>query len=86
MRLHARLWLAAAFALFAAVAGARDGGPSAAQREPVAGKVERNVAVPMRDGVILRADVSRPAADRRVPTLVYRTPYGKTATSDSSMV
>lgn len=31
----------------------------------------------MRDGVRLRADVLRPAADARVPTLVYRTPYGK---------
>jgi putative CocE/NonD family hydrolase len=39
--------------------------------------VERNVAVPMRDGVVLRADVYRPAAPGRHPTLVYRTPYGK---------
>ncbi len=39
--------------------------------------VEKNVAVPMRDGVILRADVYRPAAPGRFPTLVYRTPYGK---------
>lgn len=39
--------------------------------------VERNVAVPMRDGVILRADVYRPNADGRFPVLVYRTPYGK---------
>jgi putative CocE/NonD family hydrolase len=37
---------------------------------------ERNVAVPMRDGVVLRADVIRPSQGR-VPTLVYRTPYGK---------
>jgi len=37
---------------------------------------ERNVAVPMRDGVVLRADVMRPS-EGRVPTLVYRTPYGK---------
>ena len=39
--------------------------------------VERDVAVPMRDGVVLRADVYRPAAPGRFPTLVYRTPYGK---------
>ena len=39
--------------------------------------VEKNVAVPMRDGVVLRADVYRPAAPGRFPTLVYRTPYGK---------
>jgi putative CocE/NonD family hydrolase len=35
-----------------------------------------DVAVPMRDGVVLRADVLRPG-DGRFPTLVYRTPYGR---------
>jgi len=39
--------------------------------------VERNVPIPMRDGVVLRANVLRPAAAGRYPTLVYRTPYGK---------
>ena len=38
---------------------------------------QHNVAVPMRDGVVLRADVLRPKAEGRYPTLVYRTPYGK---------
>jgi putative CocE/NonD family hydrolase len=38
---------------------------------------EKDVAVPMRDGVVLRADVLRPKEDGRFPTLVYRTPYGK---------
>jgi uncharacterized protein len=38
---------------------------------------ERGVAVPMRDGVVLRADVLRPAQAGRFPVLVYRTPYGK---------
>ena len=38
---------------------------------------EKDVAVPMRDGVVLRADVWRPATPGRYPTLVYRTPYGK---------
>lgn len=37
----------------------------------------RDVAVPMRDGVVLRADVLRPAGDGPFPVLVYRTPYGK---------
>ena len=50
------------------------------------GVVDRNTAVPMRDGVLLRADVWRPAAAGRFPTLVYRTPYGKTATSDGAIV
>jgi putative CocE/NonD family hydrolase len=39
--------------------------------------VERDVAVPMRDGVVLRADVLRPSGPGPFPVLVYRTPYGK---------
>ena len=39
--------------------------------------VTKDVAVPMRDGVILRADILVPSATGRFPTLVYRTPYGK---------
>jgi putative CocE/NonD family hydrolase len=38
---------------------------------------ERNVAIPMRDGVILRADVYRPSTPGRYPTLLQRTPYNK---------
>jgi hypothetical protein len=37
----------------------------------------KNVAVPMRDGVVLRANVWLPKSEGRFPTLVYRTPYGK---------
>src|ERR1700730_10335761 len=37
--------------------------------------VENNVAVPMRDGIVLRADVLRPARAGKLPVLVYRTPY-----------
>ena len=40
-------------------------------------QIDKDVAVPMRDGVVLRADVLRPTSDGRFPTLVYRTPYGK---------
>ena len=40
-------------------------------------QVERDVAVPMRDGVVLRADIYRPAGDGKFPVLVFRTPYGK---------
>ncbi len=39
--------------------------------------VEQNVAVPMRDGVILRADVYRPSDNGPFPVLLYRTPYNK---------
>lgn len=51
--------------------------PVRAQRAAVE---EKDVAVRMRDGVVLRADVLRPGGDGRFPTLVYRTPYGKHAT------
>jgi uncharacterized protein len=40
---------------------------------------EKNVSVPMRDGVVLRADIMRPAEGGKFPVLVYRTPYGKDA-------
>jgi hypothetical protein len=36
--------------------------------------VEKNVAVPLRDGITLRADVYRPAAPGRYPVLLQRTP------------
>ncbi|HEY7411206.1 MAG TPA: CocE/NonD family hydrolase [Vicinamibacteria bacterium] len=39
--------------------------------------LEQDVGVRMRDGVTLRADVWRPAARGRFPTLVYRTPYDR---------
>ncbi len=39
--------------------------------------VKRDVAVPMRDGTILRADVYRPEGPGPFPVLVYRTPYDK---------
>lgn len=40
-------------------------------------RIERDVAVPMRDGAVLRANVYRPDADGAFPALVLRTPYGK---------
>lgn len=39
--------------------------------------VTKNVAVPMRDGVVLRGDILLPANSGRFPTLIYRTPYNK---------
>ena len=39
--------------------------------------VSKDVPVPMRDGVVLRADVLLPSPTGRFPTLVYRTPYNK---------
>jgi len=37
----------------------------------------KDVAVPMRDATILRADVLLPSSAGRFPVLIYRTPYGK---------
>lgn len=39
--------------------------------------VEKDVPVPMRDGVMLRADVWRPRGAGPFPVLLYRTPYNK---------
>lgn len=39
--------------------------------------VDRDLAIPMRDGVTLRADLYRPAEGGPFPALVQRTPYGK---------
>ncbi|MEZ4456683.1 MAG: CocE/NonD family hydrolase [Gemmatimonadales bacterium] len=47
---------------------------------PIAGQiVERGVAIPMRDGVVLRATLLRPDDGARHPVLIYRTPYGAEA-------
>ncbi len=40
-------------------------------------KTEVGVAVPMRDGVVLHADVYRPESDAKLPVLLQRTPYNK---------
>ena len=39
--------------------------------------VIRDVAVPMSDGTVLRADHYLPVTDRQVPTVLVRTPYGR---------
>lgn len=39
--------------------------------------IERDVPAPMRDGVVLKADVHRPATGGPYPVLVMRTPYDK---------
>jgi len=46
--------------------------------------VDTGVAVPMRDGVVLRADVYRLGARGRFPVLAYRTPYDRTDTAGGS--
>ena len=44
---------------------------------------ERNVMVPMRDGVRLATDIYRPDAPGRFPVLVTRGPYGKDGYADN---
>ena len=44
---------------------------------------ERNVMVPMRDGVRLAADIIRPDSPGRFPVLVIRGPYGKDSYVDT---
>ncbi len=39
--------------------------------------VDRNVPVPMRDGIVLFADIYRPSGPGPYPTLLMRTPYDK---------
>ena len=46
-------------------------------RQTVRLTVERDVAMPMRDGTILYADVYRPEAAGRHPVILLRTPYNK---------
>ena len=56
-------------------------------RETIHLAIERDVAVPMRDGTVLYADVYRPGAGSRHPVILQRTPYNKamprTASSSS---
>lgn len=46
--------------------------------QPVAGpRMERNVVMKTRDGVVLRADIYHPAGEGKFPVLLQRTPYNK---------
>ncbi len=67
-------WLRAAAILCAAVpAGAYELPETPPPTNDI--RLENRVPVPMRDGVILYADVYRPAAEGRYPVIVSRTPY-----------
>ncbi len=50
--------------------------------QPYEVTIERAVAVTMRDGVNLRADIYRPKAEGQFPVLLERTPYNKSNTAD----
>ena len=49
----------------------------AARAGPVAMVIERDVPVPMDDGIVLRADVFRPPGSGRHPVLLSYGPYAK---------
>src|SRR5262245_5426532 len=46
------------------------------------GRIERDVPVPMNDGVVLRADVYHAEAAGAVPTVLMRSPYGRRSFGD----
>ncbi|MEX1006440.1 MAG: CocE/NonD family hydrolase [Acidimicrobiia bacterium] len=48
--------------------------------------VERDVAVVVRDGTVLRANVYRPVSSGSYPAVIERTPYGKDAARPSSTI
>jgi putative CocE/NonD family hydrolase len=56
-------------------------GASMAAAPPARIVVEKNVAMQTRDGVTLRADIYRPAAEGNFPVLLTRTPYNKDNTA-----
>ena len=68
--------------LACAVLGLVDAAPRAEQAGDIV--IEKNVAATMRDGVVLRADVYRPAAAGRRPALLQRTPYSKNPNAPTS--
>ncbi|WP_161500474.1 CocE/NonD family hydrolase, partial [Streptomyces antimycoticus] len=43
--------------------------------------VEHDLEIPLRDGTVLRADLYRPDSRVSLPTLIRRTPYGRTGES-----
>jgi uncharacterized protein len=50
---------------------------SAAEEDAFDVAVERDVMMPMRDGVRLATDIYRPSSRERCPVILERTPYGK---------
>jgi putative CocE/NonD family hydrolase len=70
------LWLAIVIVVTSDLT-ALGGGAVCLGAESYAVVYERNVAVKMRDGAILRADIYRPQAEGKFPVLLQRTPYDR---------
>lgn len=69
----------AAAVVLAGTAACTAAPPPSSGAGPCAVTKTANVAVPMRDGTVLRANVYRPAAAGPVPVILMRTQYGKEA-------
>jgi putative CocE/NonD family hydrolase len=65
--------------VLAAAAACAAAPPALSSTGPCTVTKTANVAVPMRDGTMLRADVYRPATSTAVPVILMRTQYGKEA-------
>src|SRR5207245_9069512 len=59
---------------------------SAATTGPFPVTVETAVKMPMRDGVMLVADIYRPQAEGRFPVILQRTPYNRTLVPHTGLV
>ena len=60
--------------------------PASAVPAPAGSYVERGIAVPMRDGMRLAADLFRPARSGKFPTLIERTPYDRKRLEDREIL
>jgi putative CocE/NonD family hydrolase len=49
-------------------------------------RVNKNIPMKMRDGVVLRADIFRPDDNERHPAVLIRTPYNKTISRDTDFL
>ena len=77
MSIHNMRYLRSRFLILAILLGLAPAEHSAAPMQAAAVKVEKNVAATMRDGVRLRADITRPESTEKVPVILVRTPYNK---------
>jgi putative CocE/NonD family hydrolase len=48
-------------------------------------KIEQNIDIPMRDGIVLRGDLWRPDDNLARPVILFRTPYNKSQLSTDSL-
>ena len=74
-------WTSFLLLLLSAPPLAAEAQPSVPQTQAASFLTENDVAVPMRDGVVLRADVLRPKGEGRFPILVYERHMEKSSRS-----